>query len=339
MQQQPMKGQESGSRGGAEVGVVKRKAERDDPAFPSPPPSPPSPLPIFLFPSELVFYSDQRSSHRRVLTLYNPYTFTIRFKMLCTAPSLYSVAEAEGSVRAKSCVDLVVRHQDVSPRHWGRRDRFRLEVSGGGRGRIGRCGLSSGEERPLPRINPLAPRDSSLPLSPLYLTSHCPRKVSHLVSPPYRGREDTPQHRPTDSPLPPSLPPPVSQPLPTYSSVRSTGTLTRFLLPGEMVTSQSTCIISLPERNSHNSVNMYHLSPLKETVTSQSTCINSLPLKKQLHLSQHVSSLSLKETVTSQSTCINSLPLKTVTSQSTSYHLSPYRNSYISVNMYQLSPL
>uniref|UniRef100_A0AAZ3Q769 Uncharacterized protein n=1 Tax=Oncorhynchus tshawytscha TaxID=74940 RepID=A0AAZ3Q769_ONCTS len=74
-----MKGQESGSRGGAEVGVVKQKAERDDPAFPSPPPSPPSPLPIFLFPSELVFYSDQRSSHRRVLTLYNPYT-TIRFK-------------------------------------------------------------------------------------------------------------------------------------------------------------------------------------------------------------------------------------------------------------------
>jgi hypothetical protein len=71
-----MKGQEFGSRGGAEVGLVKRKAERDDPAFPSPP----SPLPIFLFPSELVFYSDQRSSHRRVLTLYNPYTFTIRFK-------------------------------------------------------------------------------------------------------------------------------------------------------------------------------------------------------------------------------------------------------------------
>lgn len=39
-----------------------------------------SPLPVFLFPSELVFYSEQRNSHRRVLTLYNPYRFRISFK-------------------------------------------------------------------------------------------------------------------------------------------------------------------------------------------------------------------------------------------------------------------
>ncbi|XP_070978077.1 motile sperm domain-containing protein 1-like isoform X1 [Oncorhynchus clarkii lewisi] len=180
MQQQPMKGQESGSRGGAEVGVVKRKAERDDPAFPSPPPSPPSPLPIFLFPSELVFYSDQRSSHRRVLTLYNPYTFTIRFKMLCTAPSLYSVAEAEGSVRAKSCVDLVVRHQDVSPRHWGRRDRFRLEVSGGGKGANRevwaelRGGEATAQNQPTSPPRLLPPSLASLP----YFT--LPQKVRRL---------------------------------------------------------------------------------------------------------------------------------------------------------------
>ncbi|KAM9836468.1 motile sperm domain-containing protein 1-like [Aulostomus maculatus] len=91
-----------------------------------------SPLPVFLFPSELVFVSEQRHSHRRVLTLYNPYSFRISFKLLCTPPSLYTVVEAEGSVQAKSCVDLVVRHLDVSPRNWGRRDRFRMEVRGGG---------------------------------------------------------------------------------------------------------------------------------------------------------------------------------------------------------------
>ncbi|XP_041821012.1 motile sperm domain-containing protein 1-like isoform X2 [Chelmon rostratus] len=91
-----------------------------------------SPLPVFLFPSELVFHPEQRSSHRRVLTVYNPYSFSLSFKMLCTAPSLYRVVEAEGNVRAKSCIDLVVRHLDVSPRNWGRRDRFRLEVRGGG---------------------------------------------------------------------------------------------------------------------------------------------------------------------------------------------------------------
>ncbi|XP_074555148.1 motile sperm domain-containing protein 1-like [Halichoeres trimaculatus] len=91
-----------------------------------------SPLPVFLFPSELLFHSAETSSHRRVLTLYNPYNFNLSFKMFCTAPSLYRVVESEGSVRAKSCVDLVVRHLDVSPRHWGRRDCFRLEVRGGG---------------------------------------------------------------------------------------------------------------------------------------------------------------------------------------------------------------
>ncbi|XP_010863216.1 motile sperm domain-containing protein 1 [Esox lucius] len=136
MHQQPMKGAENGTRGEAEGGGVRRRGERvergDSSTSPSPHETPPTPLPVFLFPSELVFYSGQRSSHRRVLTLYNPYTFTIMFKMLCTSPSRYSVVEAEGSVRAKSCIDLVVRHKDVSPRHWGRRDRFRLEVSGGG---------------------------------------------------------------------------------------------------------------------------------------------------------------------------------------------------------------
>lgn len=66
------------------------------------------------------------------MTLYNPYSFSLSFKMLCTMPSLYQVVESEGSVRSKSCVDLVVRHLDVSPRNWGRRDRFRLEVRGGG---------------------------------------------------------------------------------------------------------------------------------------------------------------------------------------------------------------
>ncbi|XP_031169631.1 motile sperm domain-containing protein 1-like [Sander lucioperca] len=105
-------------------------------------------LPVFLFPSELLFFSEQRRCHRRVLTLYNPYSFTLDYKMLCTSPSLYRVLEAEGSVRAKSCVDLVVRHLDVSPANCGRRDRFRLEVRGGGQrgGREVWAELRRGEE-------------------------------------------------------------------------------------------------------------------------------------------------------------------------------------------------
>ncbi|XP_035377473.1 motile sperm domain-containing protein 1-like isoform X1 [Electrophorus electricus] len=87
-------------------------------------------LPVFVFPTELVFYSTQHSTHRRVLTLYNPYSFPLRFKILGTAPSLYEVIEAVGSVRARSCVDIVIRQRDVSQRHWGRRNRFRVDVWG-----------------------------------------------------------------------------------------------------------------------------------------------------------------------------------------------------------------
>ncbi|KAI1898757.1 hypothetical protein AGOR_G00075660 [Albula goreensis] len=129
-------------------------------------------LPVFLFPTELMFYAQQRSSHRRVLTFYNPYSFLLRFKMLCTSPALYTVVEAEGSVRARSCVDIVVRHQDVSPRNWGRRDRFKLEVWGGGqRGtREIWAELKGGEEgeRPLetPQGRAAPPGGSSAMLSP-----------------------------------------------------------------------------------------------------------------------------------------------------------------------------
>ncbi|XP_029283964.1 motile sperm domain-containing protein 1-like isoform X3 [Cottoperca gobio] len=94
-----------------------------------------SPLPVFLFPSELLFYCEQRSSHRRVLTLYNPYSFSLCFKnMLLLILHLLPVR--------------VVRHLDVAPRHRGRRDRFRLEVRGGGRagGREIWAELRGGEE-------------------------------------------------------------------------------------------------------------------------------------------------------------------------------------------------
>ncbi|KAJ8387416.1 hypothetical protein AAFF_G00156540 [Aldrovandia affinis] len=131
-------------------------------------------LPVFLFPTELVFYAQQHCSHKRVLTFYNPYSFLLRFKMLCTAPALYTVVEAEGSVRARSCVDIVVRHQDVSSRNWGRRDRFRLEVSGRGqRGSReiwaelrGGEGAESPLETPPGRTAPPGIPSAMLPMSP-----------------------------------------------------------------------------------------------------------------------------------------------------------------------------
>lgn len=37
-------------------------------------------LPVFVFPTELVFYADKQASHKQVLTLYNPYEFALKFK-------------------------------------------------------------------------------------------------------------------------------------------------------------------------------------------------------------------------------------------------------------------
>ncbi len=37
-------------------------------------------LPVFVFPTSLYFYSDEQTSHKQVLTLYNPYDFPLKFK-------------------------------------------------------------------------------------------------------------------------------------------------------------------------------------------------------------------------------------------------------------------
>lgn len=86
-------------------------------------------LPVFVFPTELVFYADEQSSHKQVLTLYNPYEFALKFKVLCTSPNKYTVVDSTGAVKPQCCVDIVIRHRDVRPCHYGVYDKFRLQVS------------------------------------------------------------------------------------------------------------------------------------------------------------------------------------------------------------------
>uniref|UniRef100_A0A672YNI3 Motile sperm domain-containing protein 1 n=1 Tax=Sphaeramia orbicularis TaxID=375764 RepID=A0A672YNI3_9TELE len=86
-------------------------------------------LPVFVFPTELVFYADEQTSHKQVLTLYNPYEFALKFKVLCTAPNKYTVVDATGAVKPQCCVDIVIRHRDVRACHYGVYDKFRLQVS------------------------------------------------------------------------------------------------------------------------------------------------------------------------------------------------------------------
>ncbi|XP_064133686.1 motile sperm domain-containing protein 1 isoform X2 [Loxodonta africana] len=86
-------------------------------------------LPVFVFPTELIFYADDQSTHKQVLTLYNPYEFALKFKVLCTTPNKYVVVDAAGAVKPQCCVDIVIRHRDVRSCHYGVIDKFRLQVS------------------------------------------------------------------------------------------------------------------------------------------------------------------------------------------------------------------
>ncbi|XP_058253702.1 motile sperm domain-containing protein 1 isoform X2 [Hemibagrus wyckioides] len=72
---------------------------------------------------------NEQASHKQVLTLYNPYEFALKFKVLCTAPNKYAVVDATGAVKPQCCVDIVIRHRDVRACHYGVIDKFRLQVS------------------------------------------------------------------------------------------------------------------------------------------------------------------------------------------------------------------
>ncbi|XP_048652526.1 motile sperm domain-containing protein 1 [Marmota marmota marmota] len=71
-------------------------------------------LPVFVFPTELIFYADDQSTHKQVLTLYNPYEFALKFKVLCTTPNKYVVVDAAGAVKPQCCVDIHIVHCGVS---------------------------------------------------------------------------------------------------------------------------------------------------------------------------------------------------------------------------------
>lgn len=101
-------------------------------------------VPVFVFPTSLTFYSDDQASHKQILTLYNPYDFPLKFKVLCTAPKKYSVVDSEGSIKTRCCVDIVVRHKEIGINNEGIRDKFRIQVSEHGqKSVIGRKDITS----------------------------------------------------------------------------------------------------------------------------------------------------------------------------------------------------
>lgn len=86
-------------------------------------------LHVFVFPTSLNFYSDDTSSYQAAMTLYNPYDFNIKYKVLCTAPKKYKVVDSEGTVTARCCVDIIIRHRDISLRNENVKDKFRIQIA------------------------------------------------------------------------------------------------------------------------------------------------------------------------------------------------------------------
>lgn len=85
-------------------------------------------VPVFVYPTPITFYLEDQASHKQVLTLYNPYEFPIRFRVLCTAPNKYTVVDPEGSIRPRCCIDIVVRHNAVTLANCNITDKFRIQM-------------------------------------------------------------------------------------------------------------------------------------------------------------------------------------------------------------------
>ncbi|KZC09819.1 Motile sperm domain-containing protein 1 [Dufourea novaeangliae] len=88
----------------------------------------PRKLPVFVFPQSITFFLDDQSTHKQVLTLYNPYDFPIRFKVLCTAPNKYKVVDPEGTIKARCCVDIVIRHTSPLLNNCNVIDKFKIQM-------------------------------------------------------------------------------------------------------------------------------------------------------------------------------------------------------------------
>ncbi|KAJ8719689.1 hypothetical protein PYW08_011864 [Mythimna loreyi] len=87
-------------------------------------------FPVFVFPVSLEFYLNARHTYKQLLTVYNPYEFSVDFKVLCTSPKKFTVIDAEGIIAPQSCIDIVVRYIQPSASYREREsiEKFRISM-------------------------------------------------------------------------------------------------------------------------------------------------------------------------------------------------------------------
>uniref|UniRef100_A0A1I7X5Q9 Motile sperm domain-containing protein 1 n=1 Tax=Heterorhabditis bacteriophora TaxID=37862 RepID=A0A1I7X5Q9_HETBA len=90
-------------------------------------------VPVFVSSSEVDFLLSDRSP-RQVITLYNPYGYSIQYRVLCNAPNNYSVPNSNGILQPKSCKDLVIRCTTRLP--VGCVDKLRIEIRRRGESKV-----------------------------------------------------------------------------------------------------------------------------------------------------------------------------------------------------------
>lgn len=93
-------------------------------------------LPVFVFPPSITVYLADPSTHKQIVTLYNPYDFTISYQVLCNAPNRYTVDTPHGVIRAKRSVDIIVRHVDVSLSNVQTPDKLRIQITEEGKRQV-----------------------------------------------------------------------------------------------------------------------------------------------------------------------------------------------------------
>ncbi|RXG55586.1 Motile sperm domain-containing protein 1 [Armadillidium vulgare] len=106
-------------------------------------------IPVFVIPTSLSFSVQDETTHKQVLTLFNPCQFDV---LLSTAPNKYEITDSNGFLKAGFKIDIVVRHSYPIESNVGARDKLRVEMRmNGNPSLIGKRDISLTLVKELPR--------------------------------------------------------------------------------------------------------------------------------------------------------------------------------------------
>ncbi|XP_065201744.1 motile sperm domain-containing protein 1-like isoform X2 [Planococcus citri] len=87
-----------------------------------------SKIPVFVFPNSVSFVLEDKTTHKQILSLYNPYDYTVKYRVLSTSPEKYIVSTPEGTIPSHYRADIVVRHNEIKPSNCDIIDKFRIQM-------------------------------------------------------------------------------------------------------------------------------------------------------------------------------------------------------------------